>query len=57
MRKIKSLLKNNQGTTLIEYGLIVSFIGLALTAVLFSFGDSISGTFTTVGTTISDSQP
>lgn len=57
MKIINSLLKNNRGATLIEYGLIVSFVALALATMLFSFGDTISGTFNTVGTTIEDSQP
>ena len=57
MKKIKSLLKNDQGATLIEYGLIVAVVGLAVATMLFSFGDTITGTFNTVGTTIEGAQP
>jgi|TARA_R110002096_G_scaffold257381_1_gene450686 pilus assembly protein Flp/PilA len=57
MKKIKSLLRNDQGATLIEYGLIVAVVGLAVATMLFSFGETITGTFTTVGTTIEDTQP
>lgn len=57
MKKIKSLLRNDRGATLIEYGLIVSLVALAIATMLFSFGDTISGTFNTVGTTMEDAQP
>ena len=57
MKKITSLIKNNRGATAIEYGLIVSFVALALTTMLFTFGDTISDTFDTVGTTMEATQP
>jgi len=56
MKNKKSLLKNNKGATLIEYGLIVSLVALGIATMLFTFGDTISGTFNTVGTTMEDSQ-
>ena len=35
MKKIKSLLRNDQGATLIEYGLIVAVVGLPLRPCFF----------------------
>lgn len=52
MKEIRSLIKNEKGATLVEYGLIVSVIALAITAVLLSFGNTVDGTLDTVSTNI-----
>ncbi len=52
MREVKSLIKNEKGATLVEYGLIVSVIALAITAVLLSFGTTVDGTLDSVSTSI-----
>ena len=56
MKKIKSLLFNEEGATMIEYGLIVSIIALAIATMLSSFGGTVNDTFNTVGTTIENSR-
>ena len=56
MKEIRSILKNEKGATLVEYGLIVSVIALAVTGVLLSFGDTVDGTLDTVSTTIDSVQ-
>lgn len=48
MKKIKSLIKNETGATLVEYGLIISIIALAITTVLLSFGETVDSTLDTV---------
>ena len=56
MKEIRSIIKNEKGATLVEYGLIVSVIALALTGVLLTFGESIDGTLDTVSTNIDSTQ-
>lgn len=52
MKEIKSLAKNENGATLVEYGLIISIIALAITTALLSFGETVDGTLDTVSTSI-----
>ncbi len=56
MKEIRSLIKNEKGATLVEYGLIVSVIALAITGVLLSFGNTVDGTLDTVSTSIDSVQ-
>ncbi len=56
MKEIRSIVKNEKGATLVEYGLIVSVIALAITGVLLSFGSTIDGTLDTVSTNIDSVQ-
>ena len=56
LKKIKSLIFNEDGATMIEYGLIVSIVALAIATMLSSFGGTVNNTFNTVGTTIEDSR-
>jgi pilus assembly protein Flp/PilA len=41
-------LRNNDGATAIEYGLIAAGISLAIVAVAFTFGDELKTTFETM---------
>ena len=43
-------LKNEDGATAIEYGLIAAGISLAIVAVVFTFGDQLETTFTSIET-------
>lgn len=43
-------LKNEDGATAIEYGLIAAGISLAIVAVVFTFGDQLETTFTSMET-------
>ncbi|MCB1651801.1 MAG: Flp family type IVb pilin [Alphaproteobacteria bacterium] len=43
-------LKNEDGATAIEYGLIAAGISLAIVAVVFTFGDQLNLTFTEMET-------
>jgi pilus assembly protein Flp/PilA len=47
-KAILKYLKDEQGATAIEYGLIVAFIGAALAATIFFLGDDIQGTFQSI---------
>lgn len=47
-------LKNEDGATAIEYGLIAAGISLAIVAVVFAFGDQLNVTFTAMETAMSD---
>ena len=41
-------LRNEDGATAIEYGLIAAGISLAIVAVVFTFGDQLDATFTSM---------
>jgi pilus assembly protein Flp/PilA len=45
MSKLIRLLKNEDGATAIEYGLIASLIAVAIVAVLTTLGGALSGVF------------
>lgn len=54
MTFFKKLARDEQGATAIEYGLIAALIAVALIVSLGELEDSISGTFTEVGTAMED---
>jgi len=45
-------LKEENGATAIEYGLIASLIAVAIVAVLLTLGDKLKAVFTTVETSL-----
>jgi len=48
MKTMISFLKNEEGTTAIEYGLIAALISVAAIAAMTAVGGSLTATFTTV---------
>jgi pilus assembly protein Flp/PilA len=52
MRKLIGFMKNEEGATAIEYGLIASLIAVAIVGVLVTLGPKLSGVFTTVQTNL-----
>lgn len=46
-------LRNEDGATAIEYGLIAAGISLAIVAVVFTFGDQLETTFTSMESAMS----
>ena len=54
MAKFLKLIKNEEGATAIEYGLIAALIAVAAIAAMSNIGTSLSGTFTTVATTLNN---
>ena len=50
MSKFVAFLKNENGATAIEYGLIAAGISIAIIATVNALGAPLSGTFTTVST-------
>lgn len=49
----KKFIRAEDGATAIEYGLIAAGIAVAIAAVVFTVGDSLTGMFTGVATDIS----
>ena len=49
---IQSFLKNESGATAIEYGLIAAGIAVAIITAVNGVGSSLSGTFTSVSTSL-----
>ena len=52
MTKIMQFLRNDDGATAIEYGLIAAGISVAIIAVVASLGSSLNTTFTSVATAL-----
>lgn len=48
MRTIRDFLKNDDGATAIEYGLIAALVSVAIIGILGTLGDNLVATFTTV---------
>jgi pilus assembly protein Flp/PilA len=48
MKNLRTLLKDEQGATAIEYGLIVAAIGGLVILVVFELGSKINNTFSNV---------
>ena len=51
---IQAYTKNEDGATAIEYGLIAAGISLAIVAVVFTFGDQLETTFTSMETAMTN---
>lgn len=50
MKKLMSFLKNEEGVTAIEYGLIATLIAVAIVGTVTAVGTALNGTFSTVNT-------
>ena len=51
---LKRFLKNEDGATAIEYGLIAALIGVAIITTVGLVGDGLNDTFTTVSTKLGE---
>ena len=49
----KKFIRSENGATAIEYGLIAAGVSVAIAVIVFTLGSSISGTFTSVNTSMS----
>jgi pilus assembly protein Flp/PilA len=52
MSKIRAFLRDQNGATAIEYGLIAAGISIAIVAVVGTVGTSLNNTFTSVSTAL-----
>ncbi|WFL76834.1 Flp family type IVb pilin [Altererythrobacter arenosus] len=52
---LRNLLQDESGATAIEYGLLAALIAVAAITALQSVGNELSTTFSTVSTTLNDS--
>jgi pilus assembly protein Flp/PilA len=57
MKFINKLLRDEQGATAIEYGLIAALIAVAAITAMSGLGDQLSSTFSEVSTTMSTGEP
>ena len=55
MKFINKLLRDEQGATAIEYGLIAALIGIAAITAMGGLGDQLTTTFSTVSSELADS--
>lgn len=49
---VQAYLKNEEGATAIEYGLIAAGIALVISAAVFAFGDDLTTLFEDMGTSL-----
>ena len=54
MKFFNKLLRDEQGATAIEYGLIAALIAVAAMAAMGSLGNELTTTFSTVGGTLAE---
>ena len=54
MRTIHDFLKNDDGATAIEYGLIAALVSVAIIGILGTLGANLVATFTTVSGSLGD---
>lgn len=57
MKKIANLLKNKDGATAIEYGLIAALIGVVIISAVTALGTSIETQFNNIESAISTPTP
>jgi len=57
MKRFMRFLKDDEGVTAIEYGLIASLIAVVIIAAVTNVGQSLLGTFNTVDTALSPPAP
>jgi pilus assembly protein Flp/PilA len=50
--KVTTWAMDDDGATAIEYGLIAAGVSIAIAVVVFTLGDNLVGTFTTVSDTL-----
>ncbi len=48
MRMLKKFIRDEQGATAIEYGLIAALVSVAIIGILTTLGDNLTATFQTV---------
>lgn len=48
MERIKKLLRDEEGATMVEYALMVSLVAVACVVAVTALGANISGTFNTI---------
>jgi pilus assembly protein Flp/PilA len=54
MKFFNKLLRDEQGATAIEYGLIAALIAVAAISAMSTLGDELEGTFSDVSTELAD---
>ncbi|MEQ9643129.1 MAG: Flp family type IVb pilin [Alphaproteobacteria bacterium] len=52
--RVQAYLKDSEGATAIEYGLIAAGIAVAIIAAVFALGDTISNFFNSIGDNLSN---
>ena len=57
VRKVKTFVKDIDGATAIEYGLIAAGIAVAIIAVVFALGDELKGFFQAIEAQLSSANP
>ncbi|MEJ5364643.1 MAG: Flp family type IVb pilin [Desulfosoma sp.] len=57
MERIKRFLKDEEGATAVEYGIMVAGIAVAIIAIVFALGDKLNVLFTNVDAKVGDRVP
>jgi len=54
LKILKFYLRDQKAATVVEYALIGAAVGLTVAALIFSLGDQIGDTFSTLGTAVGE---
>lgn len=57
MERILQFIRDEEGATAVEYGLIVGLIAAAIITVVATLGDNIAALFDTIADEVSDATP
>lgn len=57
MKKVLSVLKNEKGQGMVEYGLIIALVSIAVIVAITALGGNLNNIFNTINNTLRDIQP
>ena len=57
MEKIMSVLKSEKGQGMVEYGLIIALVSIAVIVAITALGGNLNNIFNTINNTMRDIQP
>jgi len=57
MKKIMSVLKSEKGQGMVEYGLIIALVSIAVIVAITALGGNLNNIFNTINNTMRDIQP
>jgi len=57
LKKVLSVLKNEKGQGMVEYGLIIALVSIAVIVAITALGGNLNNIFNTINNTLRDIQP